>query len=212
MEVPYRERAAAPRWLLTIAAVTSVVTVLAIVTIDQPLARWLAGYQPLSIWDRTLTVLEWGLGLPLIPWTSGIALVVGMIVTSAVRRWRPHAPAWMFLAATHILSRIAMVQLKDLTGRLRPLEWIKHNRSETFLWEGGISFPSGHVVLFASVILPLVVLVPRAWPLLGIVAFSMLARMAASAHFASDVIGALPLVALVTWVCGQAIRPLSRRA
>ncbi len=187
---------------------TAVLTALAIVTIDQPLARWLAGYQPLAIWDRILTVLEWGLGLPLIPWTSGIALVVVMVVVAAVPRWRHHAPIWMFLAASHILGRIAMVQLKDLTGRLRPLEWLQRGGDETFLWVKGISFPSGHVVLFASILIPLVVVVPRAWPLLGIVAFAMFARLIADAHYVSDVIGAITLVCLVTWICGHAIRPL----
>ncbi len=207
MEVPYRDRVAAPRWLLTVAVVTGVLTALAIMTIDQPLARFTAGYEPSAIWDRVLTALEWGLGLPLIPWTSGIALVLVMIVITAVPRWRHLAPTWMFLAASHILGRIAMVQLKDLTGRLRPLEWLKQGGDDTFGWAKGISFPSGHVVLFASLLIPVVVLVPRAWPVLGIVIFAMVARMVESAHYLSDVIGAITLVCLVTWICGQAIRP-----
>ncbi len=211
VEVPFRDRAPAPRWLLTVAAVTAVLTVLAIVTIDQPLARWTAAYEPFAIWDRILTVLEWGLGLPLIPWTSGIALVVVMIICVIVPRRRHHAPIWMFLAASHILGRIAMVELKDLTGRLRPHEWLKQGGDDTFGWARGISFPSGHVVLFASIIIPVIVLVPRTWPLLGVVAFAMIARLIADAHYVSDVIGAITLVTLVTWICGQAIRPLPAR-
>ncbi|CAN5802637.1 hypothetical protein BH11MYX3_BH11MYX3_15340 [soil metagenome] len=207
MEVPFRDRSPAPRWLLTVAAVTAVLTAISIVTIDQPLARWTAAYEPFPIWDRILTVLEWGLGLPLIPWTSGIAMVVVMLVCVSVPRWRRVAPIWMFLAASHILGRIAMVQLKDLTGRLRPLEWLKHGGDETFWWVKGISFPSGHVVLFASILIPIVALFPRAWPALGIVGFAMIARLVADAHFVSDVIGAITLVCLVTWICGQAIRP-----
>lgn len=209
MEAPYRDRAPAPRWLLAVAAVTAALTAISIVTIDQPLARWIAKYEPLAIWDYILTVLEWGLGLPLIPWTSGIALAVVMIVTVATPKWRHRAPVWMFLAASHILGRIAMVQIKDLTGRLRPLEWLKHGGDETFGWIKGISFPSGHVVLFASVILPVICVWPRARPLLAIIGFAMIARLIADAHYVSDVIGALTLVALVTWMCGQAIRPLA---
>jgi membrane-associated phospholipid phosphatase len=212
VEVPYRDRAPAPRWLLALAAVTAALTAISIVTIDQPLARWISQYQPLPIWDRILGVLEWGLGLPLIPWTSGIALVAVMLVTVAVPRWRHRAPIWMFLAASHILGRIAMVQLKDLTGRLRPLEWMKQGGDETFGWIKGISFPSGHVVLFASVIIPLICVWPRARPLLVVVGFAMIARVVADVHFVSDVIGAITVVALVTWLCGQAIRPLARAA
>ncbi len=212
MEAPYRDRAPAPRWLLTVAAVTAALTAISIVTIDQPLARWISHYEPLAIWDRILTALEWGLGLPLIPWTSGIALVVTMLVFVVVPRWRHRAPVWMFLASSHILGRIAMVQLKDLTGRLRPLEWIKQGGDETFGWLKGISFPSGHVVLFASVIIPLICVWPKARPLLAVIGFAMLARLVADAHYVSDVIGAITLVCLVTWLCGQAIRPLEPRA
>ena len=211
VEVPYRDRAPAPRWLLAVAAVSAVLTAISIVTIDQPLARIISHYEPLPIWDRILDVLEWGLGLPLIPWTSGIVLVVIMVVTVAVPRWRHRAPIWMFLAASHILGRIAMVHMKDWTGRLRPLEWIKQGGDETFGWVKGISFPSGHVVLFASVVIPMICVWPRARPLLAVVAFAMIARVVADAHFVSDVVGAITLTALVTWLCGQAIRPVTSR-
>lgn len=210
MEVPYRDRGPAPRWLLVVAAVTAAVSGLAMVTIDQPLARVIARYEPSPIWDRILTVLEWGLGLPLIPWTSGIVLAVIMLATVARPRWRPHAPVWMFLAASHILGRIAMVHLKDLTGRLRPLQWIERGGDETFGWVKGVSFPSGHVVLFASVILPVICVWPRARPLLAVVGFVMIARVIADQHYVSDVVGAIALTALVTWICGAAIRPCPR--
>jgi membrane-associated phospholipid phosphatase len=153
-------------------------------------------------------VLEWGLGLPLIPWTSAIVLVVVMIVTVATPKWRHHWQVWAFLAASHLLGRLAMVQIKDLTGRLRPLEWLKQGGDETFGWIKGISFPSGHVVLFASVIIPVICVWPRARPLLAVIGFAMIARLIADAHYVSDVIGALTVVALVTWLCGLAIRPL----
>lgn len=210
VEVPYRDRAPAPRWLLVLAVVAAALSGLAIVTVDQPLARWLAQYQPLAIWDHVLGALEWAVGLQLIPWTSGIVLVLAMIVTMAVPRWRHEAPAWMFVAAVHLLSRIAMVELKDLTGRLRPLEWLKRGGDETFGWEKGIAFPSGHVVMFASILIPAIAIAPRLWPLFGVIAFVALARMVASLHYLSDVLGSISLVALVTWVCGYAIRPLRR--
>ncbi|MBA3461369.1 MAG: phosphatase PAP2 family protein [Deltaproteobacteria bacterium] len=208
MEVPYRDRAPAPRWLLVVALVAAALSGIAIVTVDQPLARFLAQYRPLAIWDHVMGSLEWAVGLQLIPWTSGIALVLALLVTLAVPRWRREVPAWMFVAAVHLLSRIAMVEIKDLTGRLRPLEWLQRGGDETFGWVNGISYPSGHVVLFASLVIPLAVLVPRTRPLLAVAAFVMAARLAVNAHFASDVIGAITLVTLVAWAASVAIRPL----
>jgi membrane-associated phospholipid phosphatase len=119
----------------------------------------------------------------------------------------------MFVAAVHVLSRLAMVHLKDLTGRLRPLEWLHVGGDSTFFWLEGISFPSGHVVLFASLAIPALALLPRTapawlrWALWALVAFVGIARIVASAHFVSDVLGAVSLVALIAWLCGLAIRP-----
>ena len=97
-----------------------------------------------------------------------------MLVTVCVQRYRVHAPAWMFLAGTHLVARIAMIYMKDLTGRLRPTEWLKHGGDGTF-WRGGLSFPSGHAVLFAGIVVPLLVLFPRARAALVLVAFVLTA-------------------------------------
>lgn len=209
MEVPYRDRAPAPRWLLWLALGTAALAALSIVTIDQPVARWLAQWQPTGWLDHVINGLEWSIGLQLIPWTTGIILVLAMVVTMTSPRLRYEAPAWMFVAAVHITSRIAMVEIKDLTGRLRPLEWLKQGApAETFGWVKGIAFPSGHVVLFASLVIPAIALAPRAWPAGALIVFVGAARVAASAHYLSDVLGGISLVALLAWVLGYAIRPL----
>jgi len=49
-----------PRYVL---AILIGLTVLAIVAIDEPLARWVASYQPSSIWDRVVHVLEYPAGI-----------------------------------------------------------------------------------------------------------------------------------------------------
>jgi membrane-associated phospholipid phosphatase len=207
-EVPYGERWPAPVWLLWVALASAVLAGICIVTIDQPFARWMAQWQPGAAVDHVLTALEWAIGLPLVPWATAIILVVAMLVTVAVPRLRHEAPVWMFVAAVHITSRIAMSELKELTGRLRPLEWLKRGApDETFLWIKGIAFPSGHVVLFASLVIPAIAIAPRAWPAAAIVVFVCAARVTASAHYLSDVLGAISLVALLSWVLGLAIRP-----
>ena len=209
MELARADRRPAPRSLLIAAAVTSAVAGVCIAWIDQPVARFIAQYEPSAAWGWILDKLEWLILLPVHSLAVSVALVAAMLVTAGVRRYRGQAPAWMFLAGTHLVSRIAMNYGKDLTGRLRPTEWLKHGGDGTF-WRGGASFPSGHVVLFAGIIVPLVVLFPRARPALVIVAFVMLARVAVNAHFVSDVIAGLALVALLTWLVAYAVRPLSR--
>lgn len=201
-------RLPAPRSLLVVAAVSVVLAVVCTLTIDQPIARLLAGYEPLAFWNRALDLLEWCLLLPLVPWAFAILLALVMIITVAVRRLRPWAPATMYLTANHVLDRIFVNHVKDLTGRLRPTEWLAQG-GDTFWRDGGISFPSGHVVLFASVIIPLAVLWPKTRPLLAIVGFVAAARVVANAHFISDVIGAVTLCALVAWVTGLIVRPIA---
>jgi len=208
VELPRIARYPAPAWLLWVAAISGLLTIVCILFVDQPVARLLAEYEPAAVWNRGIDALEWGVGLPVFRWLSGVVLVLGMIATVAVPRWRLRAPAWMFLAACHVLSQVSTRYIKEWTGRLRPLEWMKQGGTETFLWEKGISFPSGHVTIFASVVIPFVALFPRWWPLLGVAAFAMIARVAVDAHFLSDVLGGITLVALITWACGWAIRPV----
>ncbi|MFN0246738.1 MAG: phosphatase PAP2 family protein [Kofleriaceae bacterium] len=207
VELPRIARHPAPRWLLWVAAASALLTIVCILFVDQPVARRLAEYEPAAFWGRGIDALEWAVGLPVFRWLSGVILVLGMIVTVCVPRLRLHAPAWMFLAASHVIAQVATRYLKEWTGRLRPLEWMKQGGTDTFLWESGVSFPSGHVTIFASVVIPFVALFPRWWPLLGVAAFAMGARVAMSAHFLSDVFGAITLVTVIVWVCGWAIRP-----
>ncbi len=208
MEIPRIARDPAPPWLLWVAATSGVLAIVCILFVDQPVARVIAEYEPAAFWDRGIDLLEWAVGLPIFRWLSGVLLVLGMIVTVSVGRWRLYAPAWMFLAASHVLSQIATRYIKEWTGRLRPLEWIAEGGTETFLFAKGISFPSGHVTIFASVVIPFVALFPRWWPLLGVALYAIVARLAVDAHFLSDVLGGITLVSMITWLCGWAIRPL----
>jgi membrane-associated phospholipid phosphatase len=210
MELPWRERRAAPRTLLVIAAVSAIVSASCILVLDQPVARWLALYEPLALWDVGIEVLEWAVLLPVHKLALQLLLVTGMLVTVSVKRLRVHAPAWMFVTGVHLVSRLTTNWFKDATGRLRPAEWLEQRTDETFGWEGGISFPSGHVVLFASLVIPLAVLYPRLRPLLAIAVFAGLARIGVNAHFLSDTVGAITLVALWTWVVGWLVRPCRR--
>lgn len=209
-----RDRYPAQRELLGAGAAAVILSFLAIVTIDAWVATTIAQYEPATFWNAIISKLEWLLLLPTLPWMSGIVLAVAMLASVFVKPWRWAAPAMMFLAGSHIIGRALTNYIKEWTGRLRPLEWIKSGAHDgavgSFLREGGLAFPSGHVAIFASVIVPLVVLRPKLWPLLTIVAYVMVARVIVDAHWVSDVIGSVAVVALVTWACAWAIRP--RRA
>lgn len=218
VEVPRGDRLPAPRTLLIVAAVTAVISALAMAVIDRPLAGWLGGYQALELWNTGLDALEWTIGLPLFSWVSGIVLVLGMIVTSAVPRWRFMAPAWTWISAVHILSRITTLEIKTATGRLRPYEWLAKGGDdiETFGWIKAYSFPSGHVALFASIAIPLAIVVRQRHPRLAAVllvpaVFPMIARVVQNAHFLSDVTAAITLICLIAWLAGWLVRPLRSR-
>ncbi|MGN6106773.1 MAG: phosphatase PAP2 family protein [Kofleriaceae bacterium] len=204
-------RPASAGWLIA-AGACAVVAAISIAALDRPIARWLSGYEPSALWDRGIDGLEWLIGLPLAPPVGRLllafVLVGGMLATLIVPRWRAAAPAWIVLAATHVIARWATNHLKDATGRLRPHEWLDRGGGDTFGNAGGISFPSGHVALFASVAIPVAMLWPRTRPVLAIVAFAAAARIAVNAHFVSDALAAVTLVAAIAWALAYAVRPM----
>ncbi len=203
---PWHERRGAPRWLLVLAIASATLAALSIVSIDRPIARTIAEYEASGLWDRGIDALEHAIGLPVFPWTAAIVLALAMVVTSAVRRWRGVAPVLMLVVATHVVARIVTLELKLATGRLRPYQWLTQG-ADSFGHDGGVSFPSGHVTLFSSLVIPLVVCVPRAWPMLVIAIYPMLARVAVGAHFVSDVLAAIAVVTAVTYALALVIRP-----
>ena len=87
---------------------------------------------------------------------------------------------------SHLVARNVMMWSKFAFGRLRPHQW----HGGPSLFHGGGSFPSGHVMLFASLSLPIVVVFPRARRLLVDRRSSRRSRGSwCSAHCASDVVG-----------------------
>ena len=198
------------RRLLAMAAVSAGLAAICIVTIDQPVARWIATREVWPGWDRGVAALEVASGGEPSGWIGIAVLLAGVIATQL--RWRGNARAWLLVALTHLVSRNLMGWLKFSLGRLRPLEWLASgdHLGHTF-FRGGIAFPSGHVVLVASLVVPIVVTWPRLRWLLVAVAFTMVARVAVDAHFVSDVLAGLALVAAVTWLCVVIVDRLADR-
>lgn len=208
MVEPAVDRHPPPRTLAIAAAIGVVATVLAIAFVDRPLARALGAYEPLPVWNTGIEILEWATGYPLWRMLVPVGLVAGMVATVVVRRWHPHAYAWMFVAGTHLATRLATIHLKDGTQRIRPHKWLAQGEPDGTFFEGGAAFPSGHGTLFASLAIPLAVLYPRLRvPMLVVAGFATVARVAVNDHWASDVLASLTLVALVAWLLGSIVRP-----
>ncbi|HEU0036680.1 MAG TPA: phosphatase PAP2 family protein [Kofleriaceae bacterium] len=213
MEIPWHHRRPAPHGLLFLAIFSAMFTEIAIYTIDEPAARLLAIYEPWPWWDQVLSAIEWAILLPVHKLAFAGFLVAGMLTTMIVGRWRIHTPEWMLVAGTYVACLVTTNPLKDLFGRLRPPQWLGREGS-SFWWVDGVAFPSGHVSLFGSVVIPLIVLLPagRAYfakiALALVLAFVAAARIGVNAHFISDTTSALTLVALWTWLVGLAVRPL----
>lgn len=194
--------------LLVIAVASALLAAIAMGFLDEPVARWIAAHEQSAVWDHTMTILEYPAGIQPWTWTIPIVLIAGVVGSMAVERWRGGARAWMYVAIVYLLTRNLMAWGKTLTGRYRPFQWLPL-AGDTFGHVGeGQSFPSGHVVVFAGLVLPLAVVSARTRPLLVVIPFVMIARVAVLAHFVSDVLGGLALTAFVAWLC----MPLSATA
>jgi membrane-associated phospholipid phosphatase len=191
--------------LLGLAIASTVIAALGLGFLDLPVARWIGAHEQSSLWETAVKILEVPAGITPSPWTAPIVLVGGVLLSLAVARWHRHAPSWMYLAIVYLLTRNLMAWGKALTGRYRPSQWLNLG-GDTFGHVGdGVSFPSGHVVAFAGLVLPLALIAPRTRPLLAVVAFIMVARVAVLAHFVSDVFAGLALTAFLAWACAPII-------
>ena len=194
------------RSLLPIAAIATLLTIVCILAIDEPFARWIATRETYPrFWNEVIHYLEYPLGIEPYKWTGIWILVGGWVLALAITPLRPAAFAFLLVASTHVLDRNLTFWMKFGLGRLRPSQWLAKG-GDTWFRDGGYSFPSGHVTLFASIVIPLAVVYPRTRPLLVVVAFAMCARVAVNAHFVSDVLAGLALTALVTWLCVVVLR------
>jgi len=192
--------------LLRSAAVTMALALVCMLALDQPFARWLATHETYpAFWNGVLDHLEYGLGIVPYPWSGTWILACGVVLTVGVTRLRGAAFVFCLLALVHFSGRILSLWLKFAFGRYRPSEWLPRGGG-TFWHDDAWSFPSGHAILFASLVLPIVACYPRWRPLLAVVVFAMAARVAVNAHFLSDVLAGYALVALLTWAYVRLLR------
>ncbi|HTL34500.1 MAG TPA: hypothetical protein VL326_15335, partial [Kofleriaceae bacterium] len=138
--------------LLYTAAIAGVLAALCILTIDQPFAKWIATRETYpDFWNTVIGYLEYAIGIEPDKWIGIYILGGATLLTLLVKPLREYAHIASLLALTHLLGRNLMTWLKPPFGRYRPTEWLKHGAPDTTFWhKSAYSFPSGHVILFAS--------------------------------------------------------------
>ena len=182
------------RGLLVVAAVAAIVTLLGIAVLDVPLARAIdAGIDV----DRVVDVLDRATGMT---WPKKEQLASAFIVAGgALWFWRRRVGhALLLVGITHAISRTFGGELKPLFGRLRPSQALARGHlDDSFWWDGGIAFPSGHVAHYAALAFAIAYLFPRARiPAFAVLAFIIVARVGANAHFLSDAAASVMIAAL----------------
>jgi membrane-associated phospholipid phosphatase len=196
-----------PKQCLRSAAIAFALALACMLLVDQPVARWVATHETYPrVWNEILGYLEYGLGIEPYEWIGTWILAAGTIITLAVPQLRRAAFAFALVALVHFTGRNLSLWLKLGFGRYRPTQWLKHGGGATFWHHDAWSFPSGHAILFGSIVVPLVVCYPRLWPLLGVVVYAITARVAVDAHFVSDVLAGYALIALLTWAYVRLLR------
>jgi len=148
-------------WLAT--AWYAALTAICILFVDRPVAEWLGPHPAgAAIWNEILSIVEYVVGIE--PWIWLVPVILGALVL-----WTIQSPlgaqmrrgVW-FVALDYLLARNLMLWGKLVAGRLRPHQW---TGGDTF-WRHGESFPSGHVVLVAGIIVPAKLAI-RALPMLS---------------------------------------------
>jgi membrane-associated phospholipid phosphatase len=211
--------------LAWIAAVTSLLALISIFTIDRGLALAVHGssIENAAVVERVREFLDIFTGRGLVgSYASagqlmlGAAFVLIGLLWALFQRSSYAARALMFAGAVQLATIEAGWVLKDLFGRMRPFQIIASNDWNHIWFAGGNSFPSGHNAFFWGLLLPLAYLFPKYWmAFLIIPVFIAFARIDENYHFLSDVLAAIALAALITLFAAMVferwVKPATKR-
>jgi membrane-associated phospholipid phosphatase len=115
--------------------------------------------------------------------------------------------AILYVGVVQLIAYLAADLSKPQFGRLRPFEAFDAGGADVW-FVGANSFPSGHVAYFAGLVVPIVMLSPRAWLLLLVPIVVAAQRILSADHYLCDACGSIVLAVLVAW----ALRPLAGTA
>jgi len=184
-----------PRQLLLLAAVLSLLTLLCIFVIDEPVARMISPAATRGFVDPAITGIEYAFGFPVSKWLTGFVLLLIATALFFVQRHRPLAWLLLFAGLSQLTTRLVAGVLKNVFLRTRPYEGLP----DRWFTDGGSAFPSGHAAHFWGLFFALSIVFPRLRiPLLVLALFVSLSRVLVNDHFVGDVIGSAAIAALVT--------------
>lgn len=179
-----------------------VLTLLSIFLFDQPIAAFAqgAGGRESVFLQQGTHWLEVASGFPIGRYFLAWLMLGAGALLFVAKSTRPAAWMLLFIATTHLVTRVTAGTLKNVFARLRPFEVIEAgNWDWNFFGERGSAFPSGHSAHFWSLFFALAFLFPRyRWPLLIIPLFISVARVGVNDHWCSDVIASTAIAALLT--------------
>ena len=192
----------------TIAALAQLLAAGGLFGLDSEVAGWTAGLPDNgTIWDRGTALLDLVALKNLSTFLLGFILLLAAGLLLALRRTRPIGWILLYVGSVQFLSTVAADLSKPRFGRLRPFEAAQQGADTWFV--GANSFPSGHEAFYAGLFLPLMLVFPRAAPLLALPPlFVAAARVAEHDHYLSDVSVSIALAALLA----IALRPLFARS
>lgn len=175
---------------------------ISILLLDVPLAKALqsVGGDTSAVANSGVRLLEIVFGFDISKWAWGLLALFTGFTLLAFRSRR--ASGWMliFVAASHLTSRLVAGVLKNVFSRSRPYELLESGTwNSQFFQDGGSSFPSGHAVHFWGLFFALAYLFPKCrWPLAILPVFVSLARVLVNDHFLSDVLASVAIAAAFT--------------
>jgi undecaprenyl-diphosphatase len=196
-------------------ALAGLLAMLLAFTVDQPIARTMAGMDPLIL--RIARFVTWFGQGGVVLYPTGILVVIGLAVSRALPELagrlggpvRKVASIFIIVAAAGLADDL----FKFVFGRARPYLWLAGDDSGFGFFRYSAkfaSFPSGHTTTSVAAALAFSILLPRArlWflPAAGIIGLS---RIVLDVHYPSDVVAGALLGAAVAYWVGKRLEKLN---
>ena len=167
-----------------------IITVLLVMFVDRPLARFLAGTSPMIRSASRLLGVGFG-----VPFALGLVLVLLVLyVFRAHIRRRPLAGEWplLFVPVSTLSALVLVHALKIAFGRCRPGLFLSSDMYGFCFGRIGAgydSFPSAHATTGFALLVAVALVRPRfRLTLMALATLLAAARVVATAHFLSDVV------------------------